>query len=68
MSSDNKESLNDMINRLTAENEQLKQTSVELFIKAMKAVELIADNANEKTYPSYAIRMAEKFLSVAVDS
>ena len=65
MSSNNKESLNDMVNRLTLENEQLKRTSINHYIDNMERLEReVSANGEDETLAlvSFARKTAQQFL------
>ena len=62
MSSNNKESLNEMVNRLTLENEQLKQISVSEFINHIELVDQSCDRTGQKILFRFAINTAQQFL------
>ena len=65
MSSNNKESLNDMVNRLTLENEQLKRISISHYIDKMLELEQeasIKGEAGTLALVSFSRKIAQQFL------
>ena len=65
MSSNNKESLNDVINRLTVENEQLKRVSLDAYAKDMRYLEqsaiALGDSFSAERF-EFCAQTAEQFL------
>ena len=65
MSSNDKESLNEIINRLTVENEQLKRASLNAYAKNMRELEqsaiALGDNFSAERF-EFCAQTAEQFL------
>ena len=65
MSSNDKESLNEIINRLTVENEQLKRASLDAYAKDMRELEqsaaALGDNFSAERF-DFCACTAEQFI------